>query len=82
MKPGTDYSYTVTSHNSEGDVTSPVAMETTPQAAPSGMQPPVLTLISSVMVEWEKSLNENGAIQNYTVVVEDKNVEDKFVGSF
>ena len=81
LKPGSEYSYTVTSHNSEGDVTSPVATETTPQAAPSGMQPPVLTptSTSSVLVEWEKPLNENGVIQNYTVVVEGKSEEDKQV---
>jgi len=47
--------------------------------APSGMQPPELTpeSTSSVLVEWEKPLNENGVIQNYTIVVEGKNEKDK-----
>ncbi|KAH0622701.1 hypothetical protein JD844_025231 [Phrynosoma platyrhinos] len=71
--PGKEYSYTVTANNSQGSITSAVAIIRTNPSSPSGMSPPRLQAWSSeiILVTWDPPAKVNGEIINYTITIRD-----------
>lgn len=71
LQPFTEYQYSVKASNSKGSTSSPWQSVFTDQAAPDGVQPPVVSLlpddIESLQITWVTPYQPNGIIQSYQV---------------
>ena len=69
LKPYTQYQYSLTASNSQGDVSSDWASVWTLEATPEAMQPPVLSDVDahSVRMSWMPPFSANGIIRSYKI---------------
>lgn len=69
VKPYTEYQYSIRASNSLGSTDSPWQTVLTDQAAPEGVQPPLLSLITtdihSINISWSAATQINGILQGY-----------------
>lgn len=69
LQPFTEYQYMVRASNSKGYTSSPWQSVFTDQAAPQGVQPPIVSLlpddVESLQITWVTPYQPNGIIQSY-----------------
>ena len=71
LEPYTTYEYSIRATNSRGSIESPWEEVETMQAAPEGVNPPVVSLIGSasdrLKIQWSAPTKINGVLQGYRV---------------